>query len=204
LGVQRNEKKLTLICNSIEFMSLNNLDLTAALLSNLYPNSLVVSDSPADKKQQPLPEPAIPVESPTPVPATEPPATGWKFLGNNLRNIVIVVRSGEAVHLPDEELSFLTNMLTACKLGLADVAIVNLERHPGKAYKDFLDEFRARTVLLFGVSPSAFNLPVNFPLFQVQVLANCTFLYTEPLGRMKDDPLLKSKLWVCLRSVFNI
>lgn len=185
-------------------MSLNNLDLTAALLSNLYPNALVVSDSGIEKQSQPSPQPAAPVVASTPVAVTEPPATGWKFLGNNLKNIVIVVRSGEAVHLPDEELGFLTNMLTACKLGLADVAIVNFEKHPGKTYKDFLDEFRARAVLLFGVTPAEFNLPVNFPLFQVQTLGNSTFLYTEPLGRMKDDPLLKSKLWVCLRNVFNI
>ena len=42
----------------------------------------------------------------------------WKSLGNNQKNILIVVNYGNAVHLPDEELSFLTSMLAACKLSL--------------------------------------------------------------------------------------
>jgi hypothetical protein len=189
-------------------MSLNDLNLSATTLAYLYPNSLV---TPGDTLPG-IPPTAAPIPVANEVTlkkdltskTEKSDAATWKYLGNNGKHIVIVVRSADAVHLPDEELSFLTNMLMACKLSLADVAIVNYERHKDRSYKDFIEEFRAQTILLFGIEPAAFNLPVIFPAFQVQVLGNCTFLYSSPLDAIRQDALLKSKLWVSLRSVFNV
>ena len=181
-------------------MSLNDLHLSPSILSRLYPSSLINIEN-MERAQADM----LPKDTTTPKKEGEkltPPA--WKFLGSNQRNILVIVNYNNAVHLPDEELSFLTNMLAACKLSLGDVAIVNRHNYKDVKYKDLLTHFQSKIVFLFGVEPAAFGLPVNFPYFQVQLLANTTFLYTPALEERTTDPLLKSKLWVSLRSIFGI
>ncbi len=56
-----------------------------------------------------------------------------------------MVNYDNAVHLPDEELNFLTNMLAACKLSLGDVAIVNKYNYKETSYKDFLQNLKVRS-----------------------------------------------------------
>ena len=179
-------------------MGLNELRLSSNLLSALYPSSLINPEEPVVAK--PVEKTDSKVETPA-RPAEEP---YWKYLGNNNKNILVIVTYPTAVHLPDDELSFLTNMLTACKLNLGDVAIVNKNNHQDRDYKEFLENFKSKIVLLFGLDPLSFGLPVGFPQFQVQSVANCKFLYSSSLEQTRNDALLKSKLWVSLRSIFGI
>ena len=174
-------------------MSLNDLNLSSYLISTLYPTSLINLDN-IILQPQPLQPIAVEISK----------ETNWRYLGNNEKNILIVVNYDSTVHLPDEELRFLTNMLAACKLSLGDVAIVNRNNYKEIGYKDFLTHFKCRIVFLLGVEPIVFGLPVSFPFFQVQSVANCTFLYTPALEENRSDNLLKSKLWVSLRNIFGI
>jgi hypothetical protein len=177
-------------------MSLNDLHLPSSLITALYPSSLISTDIedsvPAPKKSG--------MEQEASTDNTE----SWKSLGNNQKNILIVVHYGDMVHLPDEELSFLTGMLTACKLSLDDVAIINTNHYQKIGYKDILSHFKSKIIFLFGVPPGDFGLPVNFPFFQVQSLSNCTFLFTPALEQRHTDVLFKSRLWVSLRTIFSI
>lgn len=175
-------------------MSLNDIQLPASVIAGLYPFSLV--DTGTAEVIQPAP--AIPVMEGTP--GTK---SAWKYLGDNQKNILIIVQHTDVLHLPDEELGFLTSILTACKLGLGDVAIVNTNNHPDSSCKDHLGHFCSKIVLLFGVDPIGFGLPVDFPHFQVQSVAGCTFLYAPPLDECHDK-LFKSKLWVCLKRIFGL
>lgn len=178
-------------------MGLNDLHLPPTVVSALYPGSLVSLDSEITSKPEKTTKPAAPVEK-----EAEEPIL--KYLGNNKKNILVVVSYPDAVHLPDEALTFLTNMLTACKLSLGDVAIVNRKNYPEGTYKDLVAQFKSKTVFLFGIDPLDFGMPVGFPHYQVQHLANSTFLYSPSLDEHKNDPLLKSKLWVSLRNIFGI
>jgi hypothetical protein len=181
-------------------MGLNDLHLSPGLLSRLYSSSLI------DTENKDIIQSLAPTRESTKAKTEPEKPTGqlWKFLGSNQQNILIIVNYSDAVHLPDEELSFLTSMLAACKLSLGDVAIVNRNNHKDVLYKELLTHFHSKIVFLFGVEPAEFGLPVSFPHFQVQSLANCTYLYTPALEERHRDPLLKSKLWVSLRSIFGI
>jgi len=181
-------------------MSLNDLQLSSSMIARLYPSSLVSPDGEdaiqISKKQDVTGRNNQKTESNA--------AESWKSLGNNQQNILIVVNYADSVHLPDEELSFLTSMLTACKLSLGDVAIINTNNYERVNCKDILTQFKSRIVFLFGIEPLDFGLPAGFPHFQVQTVSNCTFLYTPALEERHTDALLKSKLWVSLRSIFSI
>src|SRR5262249_17521429 len=120
------------------------------------------------------------------------------------KNILVVVNSNEAIHLPDNELAFLTGILGACKLSIMDVAIINLNNHADASHKELVSFFKSKTVFLFDIEPAAFGLPVNFPHYQLQLFSNSSFLYSPSLKELENDKLQKSKLWVCLRRLFNV
>lgn len=173
-------------------MNINDIQLPAKLVADLYRSSLVETDgnhSSASSNEK--------MEETGSV-------TEWKWLGDNRRNILVIVQQTDAVHLPDKELDFLTAMLSACKLGLADVAIVNRNNHPQASYKELAGFFKSKIVLLFDVEPAAFGLPMNFPHYQLQAFANATFLFSPSLSELENDKLQKSKLWVCLKRLFNL
>jgi hypothetical protein len=170
-------------------MDLNNIQLPASLVVSLYRSSLIDSDTEPDT--------ATPIINDT-IKSQE------KWLGENKKNILIAVDHTGIVHLPDDELSFLTSMLTACRLSLADVVIINRNNYKESGYKELVAQFKSKIIFLFGIEPSSFGLPVTFPHFQVQSFANSKYLFTLTLEEMKKDSLLKSKLWVCLRHIFGV
>jgi len=173
-------------------MNINDIQLPAKLVADLYRSSLVETDGnhPSTPSTEKMEEAVS--------------ATEWKWLGDNRKNILVIVQQIDAVHLPDKELDFFTAMLSACKLGLADVAIVNRNNHPEASYKELAGFFKSKIVLLFDVEPAAFGLPMNFPHYQLQAFANATFLFSPSLSELENDKLQKSKLWVCLKRLFNL
>ena len=178
-------------------MDLNHIELPASLLANLYPSSLnEYNESPGKTLSAEVEKPILKND--------EPGKVEWKWLGENKKNILIVVDFEDAVHLPDKQLQFLTGMLTACNLSLGDVAIVNIHKQPARDYASIIENFRSRIALLFDIEPAAFGLPMNFPFFQIQPFANCSFLYAPSLEQLESDKVLKSKLWVSLRRLFGI
>lgn len=175
-------------------MSLNDIRLSPSLTAALYRSSLINDGNISLPAKEPK-------ETEEKIIEQQP---SWKQLGNNEKNILIVVSYNDTTHLPDEELSFLTNILSACKLTLGDVSIVNINNYSNHIYKDFTDHFKSRIILLFGVEPTSFGLPIDFPHFQVQSFSNLTFLYSPAMEERHQDQLFKSKLWVSLRRVFGI
>jgi hypothetical protein len=59
-------------------------------------------------------------------------------------------------------------------------------------------------MILLGLTPEEFEMPLNFPEFQVQPFNNCTFLHAPMLEVLEADKVLKSKLWVCLKKMFGM
>src|SRR6266508_2621070 len=160
-------------------MSLNNIQLNSAHLTELYRNSLVQTTEVSETKEKALHRSMAEMVKPKGVSLSDndPRAIGWKYLGENKKNILLAVRYANATYLPDEQLNFLVSILGACKLSLADIAILNIANAPADTYNGIWDQFKSRITVLFGITPTEFAMPVNFPEFQVQALNNCTFLH---------------------------
>ena len=137
-------------------------------------------------------------------PAAEPP---YKFLGNNRRKITLLVHSPGSAFLPDNQLAFLTKILEACRMTIADVAIVNQATTP-VTITALRQQLSPAIVLLFGMEPVAIRLPINFPAFKLQTYDQCTYLSAPALDLLvlpsEESKLLKSKLWGCLKTLFNV
>ncbi len=177
-------------------MELNNIELPASVVVELYQNSLSVAGSilPASKIA------AKPIEI---EPATEQ-VVAWKSLGDNRKNILIIISSPGSVHIADNELSFLTGILGACKLNMADVAIVNHYNYQEATYKELTNYFKSKIVFLFDIEPASFGLPMSFPHYQIQSFAGSSFLYSVSLKDLENDKIEKSKLWISLKRLFNL
>ncbi|HEY0066084.1 MAG TPA: hypothetical protein VGB46_01935, partial [Flavisolibacter sp.] len=132
------------------------------------------------------------------------PGTPTKFLGSNGKNIVVLVRHTEVPFLPDGELAFLTNILSACRLGLGDVAIANVSGMEAEGITQVMDSLSARNVLLFGIAPLETGLPIAFPHFQAQQFNKRTYLYSPTLAEIENDKNFKAKLWASLKNLFAI
>jgi len=174
----------------MDSVNINDAELPDLLLTELYGNNLVAGSMPP------------------PAPVPPPAATGtYKFLGSNQQKIGILVQSPGAAFLPDEQLSVLTKMLEACRMNIGDVAIVNQATAP-VTITAIKQQLQPATLLLFGMEPVDIRLPMNFPAFKIQAYDECTYLCAPSLEELvkpgDESKLIKSKLWMCLKTLFEI
>lgn len=195
-------------------MSFSKIILPNALLADLYKDVLVVIDNEINTEKKINNEEAVIAEKgmilvnktvvKTPDEKVE---KGLLWLGSNRKNIAVVVRDEGALHLQDEHLEILSAILSACKLNLADVAIVNTHN---QQVDDVVlrSELKPLSVLLFGVETAQISLPFSIPDYKLQAFNNCTYLQAAPLDKMKghatEAKLEKSRLWVCLKTLFGV
>jgi hypothetical protein len=192
--IQRNEKNENLlVIKVIVNMDLNQLKLPGSLIADLYKSLLIDPDETTVTQ-------AV-AEIKASLTASD---SDWKYLGENKKKVLIIVNYSDSVHLPDNDLEFLTGILGACKLSMADVAIINLNNHTEATYKELVTFFKSKIVLLFAIEPASFGLPMSFPHFQIQPFAENSFLFSPSLKELENDKVLKSKLWVCLKRLFNL
>lgn len=132
-----------------------------------------------------------------------PEAKHLKYLGNNQKKIIVIVSHESVPFLPDNELSFLSNVLAACKLGIADIGILNAYNADETELQNSINT-EANKVLLFGIEPLEIGLPINFPPFQLQPFNSRTYLHAPALSQIENDKGLKGRLWTSLKAMFGI
>lgn len=163
---------------------LNHIALTPSMIVDLFKDQLV------EEQAQIVPM-ALKKEN----------QTKHKYLGENKKNILILTSYNDTVFLPDQQLSFLTTILNACKINLGDVAILNIA-NTETDHKILKNQIKPQKALLFDVEPAKIQLPVSFPQFQVQLFDGCQYLVSPSLEKLEDDKLLKTKLWSSLQRLF--
>ncbi len=161
-------------------MNINNIQLKPNLLADLYKDCLIDTNTKLPPEIQRL-----------------------KYLGNNQKNILIIVSHATVPFLPDGELNFLTNILAACKLSIADIGIINDFQASPEALQKLIQS-EGKNVLLFGVEPASIDLPINFPFYQLQKFAGKIYLSAPALEELERDKTAKQKLWISLKNLFEL
>jgi hypothetical protein len=192
--MQRNKK---IKANERYFSNIYSfMALPAFLLASFYKNKLVI---PTESK----PAAISAVVKPTHLPAAE---TRW-YLGENKKQVTIVVNQSSVAFLTDDQFTLLTGVLKACKLNMADVSIVNLA-NSAKNFTQLHQTLNTRFLLLFDVATSAIDLPFSIPLYQLQSYDQCQILQATSLNTMLGDGTAakdeKMKLWNGLRKMFSV
>jgi hypothetical protein len=153
----------------------------------------------------PTPPPAKPTAAPQPATTPASPAA-LTWLGRFEKKVLVIVHEPEAVHCSEEQLGFLTKILAAVGLGMADVAIVNAARHQ-LAYPALKAQLPASSAIYFGLEPFSVGVPMRIPYFQVQQWDSCQFLYAPALpdlnGNSPAQVEQKKLLWAALKKMFR-
>lgn len=164
---------------------LNNITLNNTILAGLYAKTLVEIEEnlPAGKRAAQNPKPSLS--------KGEGPVSEVKYLGNNVRAVTILVNNTAHTFLPEDQLSFLTKILGACKLNIGDVAIVNTNNYPD--IKSIISATNPSKIILFGVELNTNNIDTaSAPAID------------HLLGETTQAKALKSKLWSELKKMFGV
>jgi len=133
-------------------------------------------------------------------------AKQW-YLGNNGKQIVVIIKEENVAFINDTHLQFLSNILNACKLNLGDIALLNYINHP-LDYRDIKQKLEPKFILIFDLLTKDLQLPFTIPNYQVQSYDNCKFLFAAPFSKMEgnsqDAKMEKSKLWMSLKNMFQL
>ncbi|MEY2918335.1 MAG: hypothetical protein RIS73_2049 [Bacteroidota bacterium] len=167
-------------------MSLDNIQLPAIVLHDLFKHSLVDLNAGTAKDDT----------------INTANTVNISFLGTNQKQIAIIVDNEKTIYLPDEELNFLLGILSACKLSMADVALVNIAKNNTLIYTDIAQQLNAEKILLFAVTPAQLQLPLQFPHYQIQKFNTQVYLSAPSLQLIEEDKAEKTKLWNCLKQIF--
>lgn len=167
------------------------------MLAQLYSQFLVAEKNvESPKKSKPSSQPTAPK------PLAKEKTI--KFLGNNAKQVLIIVNYKDAVHLPDEQLDFLTQLLKACKLSLDDVAIANIYHYSDSEKTAIVQQLNSTFVILFDAAAEDFGFPFKLPDYQVQKFSDLTVLQAPALHLLQHDKTAKTKLWGSLKKMFNL
>jgi DNA polymerase III psi subunit len=125
-------------------------------------------------------------------------------VNNNIekKGILVVVFWSE-ITLNEKQDAFLQSILKACKIESNKVNIICTSNPQFGDYTQLITSFGAEKCLLFGLEPSAINLPMNFPSFQIQQYQNQQYLWSPSLEEIEMDKAQKLTLWNSLQKLFK-
>lgn len=130
------------------------------------------------------------VEEPTPIP----------FFGNNEKGILILIDDATDELLNQKDLDLLMKIIeSGLHYSKNDFALVNVAK---KSIDQILSEISYSYLISFGVDLSnSFSYTTPYTIHKV---SSSQLLFSEPLSSMHDNQQRKGKLWLALKSMFNI
>ena len=166
-------------------MSLDDIRLPAYVIQDLFQKTLV--DLSANEKKKIIST-----------------SKELNFFGGNKQHIILLVNNADTAFVTDQQLTFLSGILNACKLTLEDVGLVNIAPYPAMSYKKISETFNPRIVIMFGITPDTIQLPFLMPEFQRQSYNNQVYVAVPALDSLENDKDLKRKLWIVLQQIFSL
>jgi hypothetical protein len=196
-------------------MSQEKTILPNSLLVSLYKDSLVLpelSKKPAEIKEEKLapPSPSAPIivekNSNTKIIDASSDAS-FKYLGEHQQGVTVIVKDDLAVYLNENDLNLLTSILKACKLNLADIALVNVAQQKLSLHQ-ILETLPSKLVIIFEVSGAELKMKLPTTLYKSVQLGDTYLLFSNSLANMQGTDQLakveKSKLWNVLKQLFQL
>lgn len=194
--MQRNEKNKQGFCCS-STMSFEHIQLTGDQLSELYGKQLVIvekTDS-SSKAETKAATPAI-VDEPAPASTALQGITG-----KNKKHFVWMVEEHYFPYLNDADFQFLGDVLTACKMNMDDIALVNVANNRNR-FDELLQQLQPQFIIASGVQIDA--LPIQTADYRVQQEQGYFLCCTETLEAIRSDKSKKSKLWLALKQMLGL
>ncbi len=130
-----------------------------------------------------------------------------KYLGEHLKQVTIIVKDELAVYLNENDLTLLSSILSACKLTLADIALINVAQQKLSLH-EILNVLPSKLVMIFDVSSTTLKIKLPTTLYKSIQLGDTYLLFSNSLSLMQGGDqsakIEKGKLWAILKSLFQL
>ncbi len=178
-------------------MSFENIQLTDDQLADLYGKQLVIVEKD-DNTSKPATKPVTSSVAAEPV-AANAPLQG--VTGKNKKHFVWMVEEHYFPYLNDADFQFLGDVLTACKMNMEDIALVNVANNRNH-FDELVQQLQPKFIVASGVQVDA--LPIQPADYLVQQQQGYLLCCTETLEAIRNDKSKKSKLWLALKQMLGL
>jgi len=185
--------------------------LPASVLVSLYKDTLVLPDS--EKKDTIIPnkEEKITATSanntPIEVPKVKKSTGPLKHLGDHNKKILVIVNDPNSVYLNEADFILLTSILNACKLTIADIALVNIGNQETSLHQ-ILETLPSSIIMCFDVASTDLKIKLPNTLYKVTELGESNLFFSKALSCMQgtsaEAKLEKGTLWILLKKLFAL
>lgn len=195
-------------------MEAEKIILPAAVLTSLYKDTLVLPEKELNQLQplNPISEATSAnddeigkdiIETVQPTKLNGP----LKHLGDHHKKVLVIVNDPSSVYLNETDFILLTSILNACKLTIADIALVNLGNQNASLHQ-ILDQLPSTLVISFAVDANALKVKMPTTFYKTVQLGETYLLFSNALSSMQgtaiDAKQEKAKLWVVLKQIFQL
>ncbi len=177
-----------------------------SVLVHLYKESLVLGLAPTNVDKKAQASPTVEDKNAA-IAAEEPIIAPIKFLGEHQKKILVLVQDPDAVHLNERAFDLLTSILYACKLTIADIALINLANKNFSLHQ-ILTKVPSDFVLVFDINPTQLKIKLPTKLYTPILLGETHLLFSNNLSQMQGidqaSKIEKTKLWTALKIIFKL
>jgi hypothetical protein len=184
--------------------------LPASVLVSLYKDTLVLPDG--EKKIAPPPEASdikdkIIDASPVELPKVKKSKGPLKHLGDHNKKILVIVNDPNSVYLNEADFILLTSILNACKLTIADVALVNIGNQETSLHQ-ILEILPSSIIMCFAIDSAELKIKLPNTLYKVNELGESVLFFSKALSTMQGTGIEakqeKGTLWILLKKLFAL
>jgi hypothetical protein len=169
--------------------------LPASVLVSLYKDTLVLPDE--EKKIAP----------PDELPKVKKSKGPLKHLGDHNKKILVIVNDPNSVYLNEADFILLTSILNACKLTIADVALVNIGNQETSLHQ-ILETLPSSIIMCFAIDSAELKIKLPNTLYKINELGESVLFFSKALSTMQGTGIEakqeKGTLWILLKKLFAL
>lgn len=129
-----------------------------------------------------------------PMPVVETKPAGFRYLGGNKKNFLVIVHYHDAEHITDNHLEVLQNIFKRLGYDLGDIAIINRMTRAEANLSELMAYFNPQKLLMLGedaMPAGAGSLSLN----TISRIGDCNSLRSYSFAEMMDDQEKKKAFW---------
>ncbi len=177
--------------------------LPPSVIVSLYKDSWVI----AEKEIKPIKTEKNKSSKEQAIETSEHTTTTLKYLGDHHKKILVIVNDPDSVYLNETDFILLTSILNACRLTIADIALVNRGNQKPNLH-EMLTKLPSTLVIAFDIEAKDLKIKLPTTLYKTIALGDTHLLFSAALSTMQgtgaDAKKEKAKLWTALKQIFQL
>lgn len=132
--------------------------------------------------------------------------TYFDYLGENNKYVLVLVNYPDSKHITDKDKEFFLKVISALKLTIDDVAVLNYAHYAAADINALKEYFSCSRIITFGLPPSsAVFRNLNMQDYSVTNVYGVSLLpASDTLRIIESDKNKKIVLWNALKLLFNV